>query len=96
MARRDDWSSPDPSEPGTIAWMEQELADRWSWAHHVDCGRAWVARVGSSMGTVLWVCWGMLTFALVLAPFPFNLGAWALISGVVVFLWPALLARTGQ
>jgi hypothetical protein len=91
--RRDGWSSPDPSDPQTLAWMEEELAAHWSLAHHVDRGRAWVARWGSSMGIVSWACWAMLTIALLLAPFPLNLGGFALICAVLVFLWPALLAR---
>lgn len=93
MALRQDDGSASPSEQATIAWMEQDLAHHWSLGHHVDRGRAWIAWWGSLMGIAAWAFWAALTIALILAPFPFNLGGWALLCGVLVFLWPALLTR---
>ncbi|MDQ1501698.1 MAG: hypothetical protein QOI86_5038 [Actinomycetota bacterium] len=94
MALRRDDGSPNPSERTTIAWMEQDLAHQWSLAHHRDRGRAWIAWWGSLMGITAWAFWAALTIALMLAPFPFNLGGLLLLCGAVVFLWPALLTRS--
>ena len=93
MALQGDDGSPKPAEQAMIAWMEQDLAHHWSLAHQVDRGRAWIALWGSHMGVVAWACWAALTIPLILAPFPFNLGGWALLGGVLVFLWPALFTR---
>jgi hypothetical protein len=94
MASQREDGSPSPSEKAMIAWMEQDLAHHWSLAHYVDRGRAWIAWWGSLMGSIAWAFWALLTIALLLAPFPFNLVGLAFLCGAMVFLWPALLTRT--